>query len=86
MAKRKKQSDAIRINCAYCKHGGEEYKSGFMYPCEFLTHYVVGDWGKCLAEHKGGYFILDEKKVPAWTERQERKRREFSNQDNNNKI
>jgi len=65
---RKAPSQGVKINCAYCKHGGEEHPLGFMYPCKFLSHCTVTGWGKCEADRKGGAFELDEEKLKKWNQ------------------
>ena len=62
----KKKVETIRINCAYCKHSGEEGAMGFMFYCPFLNRYVVQDYGKCPAVEKGGKFELDNRKLMKW--------------------
>jgi len=68
MAKNKKiKAPSIRINCAYCKHGGAEAEIGHMFPCLFLEYCVVANRGACKAKELGkGDFEIDTKKLNEW--------------------
>lgn len=66
MAKKEKKP-TLRINCAYCKHGGAEAEIGHMFPCFFLEYCVVANRGACKAKELGkGDFEIDTKKLNEW--------------------